>query len=165
MLHVHLGHAIVWYKVCTNLLILINFILEPKAVRVNHNRYVELEVLPNNECKLRSKDYTLLCTSGKDKVGVCKGDSGGPLSVNICGQDILVSRYTYRQTQIFKNLCRNWYVRHIQNFGILLEKLIPTYWPVFGWDWTLGCYKYQIGLFFKNFRIYYLHETITNSTA
>lgn len=35
-----------------------------------------------------------MCTSGKGNVGVCNGDSGGPLSTTICGEDVLVSLRT-----------------------------------------------------------------------
>lgn len=42
-----------------------------------------------------------ICTSGQGNVGPCGGDSGGPLTVSLSGDDVLVSTYLHLHVFIY----------------------------------------------------------------
>lgn len=56
-------------------------------------RAVFLKVITNNQCRIGFGHFirdSNICTSGAGGVGICHGDSGGPLTVNANGQKVLI---------------------------------------------------------------------------
>lgn len=54
-------------------------------------KFASLKVITNNEClnDYEDIDERIICTNGAGNVGGCHGDSGGPLTVEINGKNVL----------------------------------------------------------------------------
>lgn len=56
-------------------------------------RNVFLQLISLEQCRAAYGSIVLnsnICTSGEGGVGICRGDSGGPLTVNYMGQEVLI---------------------------------------------------------------------------
>lgn len=71
--------------------------------------HVNIRVISTADCQVPFGHWVQgsnICTSGLGGVGICHGDSGGPLLVNRWGQNILVSNMVNNEFVSLILLCK-----------------------------------------------------------